>query len=109
MSVVTGDYGELKAGKSVAATHPVSVRIDNVDKVDGNSFVELQPNNYAPFVEPFSATNSFWFNHHHCVFRAKGKTATVTIKDWLTDSDPSGPARQELMYNFAELQPYFEE
>ena len=39
----------------------------------------------------------------------KGKTPTVAIKDWLTDADPGGPAGRELMYNFAELQPYFEE
>ena len=109
LKLVTADYGELKAGKSTEAIHPVSVTIDGVTMIDDKSFVWAQPNLYCRFLPPFSETNNFWFNHHHYVFEAQAETAMVTIKDWRSDSDPGGPAGQELMYNFAELQPYFAE
>ncbi len=49
------------------------------------------------------------FNHHRVMFRATGKTATLNISDWLSDQEAEGPVGQELMLNYVQVQPYFEE
>ena len=48
-------------------------------------------------------------NSHRMVFRAKGPTAILTVSDWASAKDPGGPAGQELMFNFVQVQPYFTE
>ena len=46
--------------------------------------------------------------HYWRLFRATQPTAKLTISDWSTPNDPGGPVGQELLYNFVEVQPYFE-
>jgi hypothetical protein len=48
-------------------------------------------------------------NYHFRVFRAIGRTAGLAISDWASPEAPGGPTGQELMFNFIEVQPYFEE
>ena len=48
-----------------------------------------------------------WANWHVRVFRAKARTARLTISDWAADDKPGGPIGQELMYNFIKVQPYW--
>jgi hypothetical protein len=50
-----------------------------------------------------------WLNFHRVVFRTTGQSGTLTISDWASATDPGGPAGQEFMINFIELQPYFTE
>ncbi|MDP7743193.1 MAG: hypothetical protein QGF67_17275 [Lentisphaeria bacterium] len=47
-------------------------------------------------------------NSHWRVFRAKGKTATLTVSDWASADEPGGPIGQEIMYNYVVVEPYFE-
>ena len=47
-------------------------------------------------------------NYHWRVFRAKQTTAQLTVTDWKNATTPGGPSGQELMFNFFEVQPYFE-
>lgn len=47
-------------------------------------------------------------NYHFEVFRAKGERARLTVSDWASAAEPGGPAGQELMFNFIEVQPYLE-
>jgi hypothetical protein len=42
------------------------------------------------------------------VFRAKGKSATLTVSDWPGSGQPAGPFGQEQAFNFIEIQPYHE-
>jgi hypothetical protein len=35
-------------------------------------------------------------------------TARLTISDWADERNPGGPIGQEMVYNFVEVQPYFE-
>jgi hypothetical protein len=42
------------------------------------------------------------------IFRATGPTATLSISDWKTKSEPGGPIGQELMFNNIDVHPYFE-
>jgi hypothetical protein len=48
-------------------------------------------------------------NYHWRIFRATGAEARLTISDWAAPDDPGGPVGQELMLNFVEVQPYFED
>ncbi len=47
-------------------------------------------------------------NLHQVVFRARGKQAMLTLSDWGKPGAPAGPAGQELLCNFVEVQPYLE-
>jgi hypothetical protein len=108
LKMITADYGDLTEGRSVQQKHAVSVRIDGVEWVPEKCFQSVIPNNYAHGMGPFNAQHNAWLNYHWKVFRAQGPTAKLTISDWANPTDPSGPAGQELMYNFIEVQPYFE-
>ena len=48
-------------------------------------------------------------NYHWRVFRAKAATARLVVSDWKSAAEAGGPAGQELMFNFLELQPYLSE
>ncbi len=109
LKMVSADYRELMEGKSVQQKHAVSVRLDGVELVAEKCFQYAIPNNYAHGLGPFNRQNRFWMNYHHRVFRAKGKTAKLTISDWASEAEPGGPIGQELMLNFVEVQPYLED
>ena len=47
-----------------------------------------------------------WITYHWKVFRAKGKTATLTVSDWPDGKDATGPFGQEQTFNFLEIEPY---
>ena len=50
-------------------------------------------------------------NFHWIIFRAKAETAKLTISDWTNQKEPGEPGgaiAQELIYNFIEVQPYFD-
>ena len=46
--------------------------------------------------------------YHWLQFRASGPTATVSLSDWKAAQEPGGPAGQETIVNFVELQPVYE-
>jgi len=88
------------------AKHAVSIRLDNVDVIPDKCFREVFHNCYSHEAHGFNYENKAWFNYHFIVFRAKGKTAGITISDWADESDPNGPIGQELSFNFVEIEPY---
>ncbi|HDY65919.1 MAG TPA: LamG domain-containing protein [Phycisphaerae bacterium] len=108
MKMITADYQNLINGKSEKKTNAISIKLDNVelDKAPDKSFQYPFPN--ASSHENFP-NSKFYMNYHWRVFRAKGKTAKLTVTDWAGDTEPGGPVGQELMFNFIEIQPYIEE
>ena len=66
-------------------------------------------NNYAHSMGAFSAQNQAWMNYHFRVFRATSPTAQLAISDWANPVAAGGPVGQELMINFIEVKPYWEE
>ncbi len=107
LKMVTADYRDLMEGKSVEQKHAISILLDNVELVPEKCFQFVIANNYAHHWGPFDDKHKFWMNYHHRVFRAKGKTAKLSISDWSSHNEPGGPIGQELMINFVEVQPYF--
>jgi hypothetical protein len=108
LKMITADYQDLVQENSRKTTHAVTLQLYKVEILPGpkNSFQFTFPNCYAHVVGKFNAQYPFWMNYHWRVFRAKGRTATLTVGDWESDAAPGGPVGQELIYNFIEVQPY---
>ena len=110
MKLITADYQNLITEKSEKKLDAVSIRLDgvDVDPAPNRNFQFTFPNCYAHHLGKFTDKHNYWMNYHWRVFRAKGTTARLTVSDWKSDKEPGGPVGQELMYNFIEVQPYFE-
>ena len=108
LKMYTGDRKELVAGKSVQQKHAVSIKLEGVEVIAGKSFQHVFPNCYSHHLGPFDNKNQAWMNYHWRVFRATAAQARLTISDWVSNTDPGGPIGQELMFNFVEIQPYYE-
>lgn len=106
--MITGDYNALVTGQSPEQKHAVTITIANVDLVPRKCFQQPFTNHATHHAGPFDDKNKFWMNLHQRVFRARGQTAELSICDWASDDNPGGPVGQELMYNFIEVQPFFE-
>ncbi|HDY65916.1 MAG TPA: LamG domain-containing protein [Phycisphaerae bacterium] len=105
MKMITSDYQDLIQEMSEEKRSHVSITIENAEILPGskNSFQWPFPN--TPIPKKFTDKN-YYMNYHWRVFRAKGKTARLTVTDWKSDTEPGGPVGQELMFNFIEIQPY---
>ena len=110
MKMFISDYQELVKGKSAKQTHAFSVKIDNVTQVPGRKdlFTHICSNCYSHHMGAFDRNNKYYMNYHWRVFCANGTTAELTVSDWKSDKEPGGLIGQELMFNFIEIQPYFE-
>lgn len=102
VKMFSGDKNHL----GTRAEHAVSINLDNVELVPRKCFREVFHNCYSHQAFGFTDRNRAWFNYHFRVFRAKGKTARITITDWTSEKDPGGPIGQDLMINFIEIEPY---
>lgn len=108
LKLVTADHQELTQGKSAEQKHAVSIQLGRAKILAERSFQQPMANNYAHALGAFKDQNKFWMNDHFVVFRAKGHSTKLTISDWADASHPGGPQGQEMIYNFLEVQPYFE-
>jgi hypothetical protein len=98
------DYNDLRVPtpKRPEQTKAIaSVVIDGADVDRARSFEET----YASNPEPKTPV---WITYYWKVFRAKGKTTTLTVSDWAASGRPAAPFGQEQAFNFIEIQPYHE-
>ena len=109
MKMMSGDRLALVNEISDKTPIQMTIKIDNVDILSDKSFDEMTSNCYSHLWGKFNRDYKYWFMYHWRVFKAKGKTAKLTITDWASDKEPGGPIGQELMHNFVEIQPYFSE
>ena len=93
---------------SVKQKHAISVELAGTELVHEKSFQHVFANCYSHHHGPFDAQHRAWMNYRWLVFRAKGAEATLKISDWAGPTTPGGPAGQELMINFVQVQPYDE-
>ena len=107
LKLFTADYGDLSTGKSHKKTNAVTIRLEGADELPGG-FQFTVPNCYSHEVGAFDSSHNAWMNYHWRVFRAKAAAADLTITDWESDTKPGGPIGQQLMFNFVEVQPYFQ-
>jgi hypothetical protein len=108
LRLITGDYRELLNGKSVRRKHAVSIKVDNVELLADKCFQAMIGNGHWYAFGPFDRNNQYWMNYHQLVFRAKERTARLHLCDWASEESPGGPSDEELIWNFVQVQPYFE-
>ena len=104
----TGDFQDM----SKREEHAVVIKLDNVNLISEKCFTHVFPNypGKAHSYPPYDGDKKkAWMNYHWRIFRAKGETARMTFSDWASDEEPAGPVGQELMVNFVQVQPYFDE
>ena len=104
LRMYVSDYLELTRKQR----HPISVRIDGVEMMADKGYQAVFANCYDHHIPQYGEKNTY-FNLVRLFFRAKAETATLTISDWASQKDAGGPAGQELMFNFVEIEPYLEE
>ncbi len=118
MKMITSDYQNLFKGESEKKQDAVSIEIENVelltepDKSFQLTYTHNPGGSWTPMEkeirDKFSLEHPYWLNYHRRIFRAKAPTAKLTVTDWQSESSPGGPPDQELMFNFIQIQPYFE-
>ena len=107
LRLYSGDYNDL----SEREEHAVSIELDGVTLLPDRSFTHIFHNHranahsWAPYN---GTTKKAWMNYHWRLFRAKGETARLTVSDWAAKDSAGGPIGQEMMFNFVQIQPYFE-
>ena len=106
LKLFTADYRDLQDGKSAEQKHAVTIRLDGVELLPEKCFQHVFPECYSHDLGPFNRDHRFYMNYHVRVFRAKSGKAMLAISDWAGTTDPGGTVGQELILNFAELQPY---
>ena len=104
LKLISADLQNLAKKQQLA----LSIKIDNVDLVDKYCFQFVYPSNYAHELGPYNRQNPAWMNYHRIVFKPKSTTAFLHISDWIAATDPGGPVGQELIFNFIEVQPFYE-
>ncbi|MCE5237584.1 LamG domain-containing protein [bacterium] len=105
LKVYTGDYADLKAGKTRKDQQVLAIGLEGA---------EVQPGGFAyPFrsargPQPFTMQAPLWMTYHWLQFRAQGPTARLSLSDWAKPDTPGGPVGQEMMVSFVEVQPVLE-
>jgi hypothetical protein len=108
--MMTADYGEFIREKSIQQKHPVSIKIGGVELLPEKCFEEVFASGACGHsYGSFDRENNLWITYRRLVFRARSKKGTLAVSDWASDTEPGGPAGQELMHNFIEIQPYLED
>ena len=105
----TGNYQDYLQGKSRGYKHTVSVKIDNVDLITEKCFQAIIKSSYAHTYKAFNKSNPYRLNYHQIIFRARGAKAILQFSDWGSEKIPEGQEAEELIWNFIQVQPYFEE
>ncbi len=108
LRLITGDYQELSSGTSSHRKHAVSAMIDNAERVDEKSFQAVVRSAYWHSYGEFNSNNPYWINYHQHVFRARADMAELRLSDWASGESAGGPNGEELIWNFIQVQPYFE-
>lgn len=105
MKMFSCDYTDLITPKArtreEAFKFTGSVVLEGVEVDAKRSFVEMYSSNPEPKVP-------VWITYHWKVFRATGTTAKLLVSDWPMAKAASDTFGQEQIFNFLEIQPYWE-
>jgi hypothetical protein len=108
VEMITADYQDMQNLRSLEKRHAVSLAIEGARAIPEMSYRSIPvKTSFLPPQVPFKE-GAPWMNHHRLMFRAERPTATLIISDWESDQSAGGPPGQELMFNYVQLEPYFE-
>ena len=77
------------------------IELEGVEIDRKRSFQEMFSSNPEPKIP-------VWITYHWKIFRAKERTATLTVSDWPEEKRANDAFGQEQTFNFLEIQPYHE-
>lgn len=102
--MMTGDFEDMSKQQRPA----VQVKLDNVTVIPERTIQDLFHNPPWRKHPPYDGEdNKAWQTYHWYLFRARGKTARVTITDWAADNEPGGPIGQKLTFNYVQVHPFY--
>ena len=108
VQMITADYQDIRNGRSAEKRHAASLTIEGARTVAQGSYRSIAVRgSYMHPQLPFP-NGPAWFNHHRLMFRATQPTARLILSDWAFGQAAGGPEGQELMFNYVQLEPYFE-
>jgi hypothetical protein len=108
VEMITADYQDIVNGRSVQQRHAVSLDVEGAQRVEQGTYRSIAVSSpYSHKQLPFN-NGPAWFNHHRLMFRATQPQARLVISDWASAREAGGPVGQELMFNYVQLEPYFE-
>ena len=108
LRLITGDYQELRRGKSLRRSHTVSANIEGVELLSDKCFQAVISGGYWYPHGDFKHNNPYWINYHQQVFRAQERTARLVLSDWVSPQAAGGLTGAEMLWNFIQVQPYYE-
>ncbi|HCN07743.1 MAG TPA: hypothetical protein DIT01_07395, partial [Lentisphaeria bacterium] len=108
VKALSGDYADLLNGGDAKKILALSVSIEGAEVIAEKSFQEEWRSNEPSAMGARGGTYYYWMNLHRVVFRATSGQAQLVISDWAGGREPDGPAGQETICNFIEVQPYLE-
>jgi hypothetical protein len=105
MKMFSCDYNDL--------VHPQAKKQEEANKFMGNVVLEgVEIDTKRSFTEMYASGPEpkipVWITYHWKVFRAKGSAARLIVSDWPGEQAPSVAFGQEQIFNFLEIQPYWE-
>jgi hypothetical protein len=104
LKLIAADVQHLDKKQELA----LSIKLNSVEIIKDQTFQFVYPSNYGHELGPYNRTHPAWFNFYRLVFRPKSKTAELTISDWSNSTHLKGPPDQEVIFNFIEIQPFYE-
>ena len=108
LKLFTGDHADLRAGKVRKDLHGLSITLDGAEAQPGGFSHPFISHDFPAQLAAYANVGGkppFWMTYHWLRFRATGPTATLTLSDWTKSGEPGGPAGQQIMVNFVEIQP----
>jgi hypothetical protein len=108
VQLITADGQDIQNGRSIEKRHAVSLSIKGAEAVAQGSYRSIPVSSSFTHPQLPFPNGPAWFNHHRLMFRAKRPTARLVITDWTSAESAGGPEGQELMFNYVQLEPYFE-
>jgi hypothetical protein len=108
LKLFTGDHADLRAGTVRKDLHGLSITLDGAEAQPGGFSHPFISHDLPAQLAAYATVGGkppFWMTYHWLRFRATGPTATLTLSDWTKSGEPGGPAGQQIMVNFVEIQP----
>lgn len=102
LKVYNADFQDFKTRKRIS----ISIQLKGVEVLDKKSSDEVFL--YDTVNNRKGEPVKICWNQHYRVFRAQTSSGELVLSDWKLSIDAGGPQNQEIIWDFIELQPYFE-
>ena len=106
---ITADFEDITHGVSRSYAHGFTLAVEGAKAVEEGSYNDVPVS--SPWTHeqlPFKNGPAF-FNHHRVLFRATSDTAKLILDDGAPGTLTAEQAGRQLMVNYIQVEPYFEE